>query len=130
MHSISEFLKSFSDYIGAKGCHENEIKEAEESLVLSFSNDYRTYLKEIGLACFNGRELTGITRNNRLNVVDITKENRNKEYNVPKDWYVIEETHIDGIVIWQDSSGTIYATMPNSKPKKIANSLFEYLNNE
>ena len=46
---------------------------------------------------------------------------------VPHDWYVVECLDIDGIVIWQDSKGAVYATTPNSEPKKIANSLFEYI---
>ena len=31
------------------------------------------------------------------------------------------------IVIWQSSDGTVYEATPNSKPKKIAKSLAEYI---
>ncbi len=127
MKNVIELLKSFSDYIGANGCDEDEIKEAEEALTLSFSKDYRMYLKEIGLVCFEGHEFTGITRNNRLNVVSVTKEQRNIDADVPEDWYVIEETNIDGLCVWQDKKGNVYVKSPSSKPKKIAHSLIEYI---
>ena len=43
--------------------------------------------------------------------------------------YVIENTCVDGIIIWQDTIGSIYQTQPNLKPKKIADSLAEYVEN-
>lgn len=33
-------------------------------------------------------------------------------------WYVIEEAHIDGIVIWQNELGHVYQTSPFGLPKK------------
>lgn len=41
--------------------------------------------------------------------------------------YVIENTGVDGIMIWQDTKGKIYQTKPESKPKKIVDSLAEYI---
>ena len=70
-------IKSFPDYIGAIGKSEQEIKEAEKSLGLSFAADYRAYLEKVGLACFGGHELTGLTKIARLDVVAVTKEQRN-----------------------------------------------------
>lgn len=32
-----------------------------------------------------------------------------------------------GIVVWQDANGIIYETSPDSTPKKIAQSLSEYI---
>lgn len=127
MKNIIKLLKSFSDYIGANGCSEDEINEAEKTLLLSFSKEYRTYLREIGLACFNGHEFTGITRNNRLNVVNVTEEQRNNDADVPADWYVVEETYVDGFCVWQDKSGNIYLKSPITTPEQIANSLMEYI---
>ena len=43
------------------------------------------------------------------------------------DWYVVEQTNIDGIIIWQASNGTVYQTAPNAKPKKLCESLAEYI---
>lgn len=127
MKNIIELLRSFSDYIGANGCNENEIKEAEKELALSFSKDYRMYLKEIGLVCFDGHEFTGITGNKRLNVVVVTKEQRNIDADVPEDWYVVEETNMDGLCVWQDKKGNVYVKSSTTEPKKIANSMIEYI---
>ena len=41
--------------------------------------------------------------------------------------YVIENLNIEGVVIWQDSKGTIYQSRPNHEPKKINKSLAEYV---
>ena len=41
--------------------------------------------------------------------------------------YVIENTCVDGIIIWQDTKGDIYQTQPNMEPKKIADSMAEYV---
>ncbi len=37
-------------------------------------------------------------------------KNREKNRNVKGHFYVIEETHIDGIVIWQSKSGKVFKT--------------------
>jgi hypothetical protein len=84
-------------------------------------------LKEIGLACFDGHELTGLTKTARLNVVSVTKEQRERFGKDTSSWYVVEETNIYGIVIWQGSDATVYETSPTSNAKKIANSLSEYI---
>ena len=60
MSNIIEILKNAPDYIGGTGRTEDEIRDAEEHLGVKFASDYRLYLKEIGLACFDGHELTSI----------------------------------------------------------------------
>lgn len=74
-----------------------------------------------------GHELTGVCDIPRLNVVNVTVEAR--EYNplVPLEWYVVEEAHIDGIMIWQSQTGEIYQSQPGVTPEKIADSLADYL---
>ena len=86
-------------------------------------------MRYYGAASYYGHELTGICKAARLNVVDVTQDER--QYNsVPVDWYVIEQTNIDGIVIWQTASGTIYETCPGSEADKICDSLEEYISLE
>ena len=80
-----------------------------------------------GLACFDGHELTGLTTNARLDVVSVTKEQREWFGDVVSAWYVVEEANIDGIVIWQDSDGIVYAAAPYSDAVAIASSLSEYI---
>lgn len=126
MNDIIETLKNAPEYIGGAGRTDAEIESAEKQLGVEFAPDYRCYLKEIGLACFDGHELTGITKSARLNVVDVTTAQR-EQYPEANSWYVIEETNIDGIVIWQSSSGAIYKTAPGIKTRKILDSLTEYI---
>ena len=120
-------IKAMPDYIGSNGRSTEEIDQAEKALGLSFADDYRKYLKEIGLACFDGHELTGLTKAARLNVVLVTKEQRELQSGMNASWYVVEEAGIDGIVIWQSQDGSVYETAPNSRPRKIACSLCEYI---
>ena len=127
MEGIVAVLKNMPDYIGSNGRTNEEIELAEKTLKCTFAKDYREYLSEIGLACFDGHELTGLTKTERLNVVAVTKEQRKLLGEIALAWYVIEEANIDGIVIWQDADGTIYETAPNMEAKEIANSLAEYL---
>lgn len=127
MGGVIEVIKSFPDFIGANGRSEEEISKVELALGVSFAPDYREYLKEIGLACFNGHEMTGITNIARVDVEKVTRTQ--KEYNpsVPDAWYVVEETNIDGIVVWQSATGEVYQTAPGSTAIRIANNLTEYI---
>ena len=114
------------DFIGSNGRSKEEIELAETMLEVAFARDYRNYLEEIGLACFDGHELTGLTKTERLNVVTVTMEQRERFGKIASTWYVIEETNIYGIVIWQDTEGFVYETASNAKVKKVADSLSEY----
>ena len=126
MNGIIETLKNAPEYIGGSGRTDAEIEIAEKQLGVEFAPDYRCYLKEIGLACFDGHELTGICKSSRLNIVDVTSAQR-EQYPEAGFWYVIEETNIDGIIIWQSSTGAIYKTAPGIKSRKIYDSLTEYI---
>lgn len=127
MSGIVEIMKNLTDYNGSNGRTEEDIINYENSLNLNFAKDYRQYIKEIGLACFEGHELTGITDSARLNVVAVTIAQKGINKGIPSSWYVIEETTIDGIVIWQSSEGEIYQTAPCCVSKKIADSLISYI---
>ena len=126
MKDILNLIKNKSKFYSIGNISEENIKEAELILNIRFASDYRMIMKEYGAVTFSGHELTGICNSKRLNVVDVTKEER--KYNkVPEDWYVIEQANIDDIVIWQDTNGAVYQTMPNKKPIKLCNSLLEYI---
>lgn len=126
MKDILNLIKNKSKFYSIGNISEENIKEAELILNIRFASDYRMIIKEYGAVTFSGHELTGICNSKRLNVVDVTKEER--KYNkVPEDWYVIEQANIEDIVIWQDTNGVVYQTMPNKKPIKLCNSLLEYI---
>lgn len=125
--NIVDIIKSMPGYNGSCGRTDEEICLAEKELKVTFADDYREYLRGIGLACFDGRELTGLTEIRRLDVVEVTKEQRRLAEDADLSWYVIEEANIDGIVIWQDGDGAVYETVCGSGAKKIADSLLNYI---
>lgn len=113
--------------ISSGAVDENEIMKVEDTLGVKFADEYRAYISNFGTASFYGHELTGICEGDAsINVVDVTLEERAYFPNIPRGWYVVEQTHIDGIVIWQDEDGCIYRATPNSVVK-ICNSLREYI---
>jgi len=127
MSSIVSTLKSFADLVSLTPAQDIEISTAETKLSLKFAPEYREYLAEFGVAAANGHELTGILKSERLNVVNVTIREWGLNPQVPHSMYVVENAAIDGIIIWQDASGEVFQSSPNSKPKMIAASLAEYL---
>lgn len=125
--SIVNKLKNKPSFLSYVKATSEDIYFSEKELSLMFSEEYNQYLMEFGFATYEGHELTGICKSKRLNVVDVTKANRELFNDIPDDWYVIEEAHIDGIVIWQSTDGKIYQTMPGREPIMIAESLAEYI---
>ncbi len=103
------------------------LQQAASELNLQFAADYCEYLLNIGLVAYDGHELTGVCKSSRLNVVSVTKEERKKNRSIPRGFYVIEKANIDGIVIWQKSTGEIFETVFDSPPTKICKSLSEYI---
>ena len=126
MADIVKLMQKQQDFYSMNGASHEAIRNAEQTLELRFATDYRKYIEAFGVASFAGHELTGICQSKRLSVVAVTQEERNNT-DVPADWYVLEQANIDGIVIWQDGSGVVYQTAPNSKAKKLCQSLAEYI---
>lgn len=126
MSRLTDTMKNSPYFYSGNGASKFEIEEAEQKLKVCFSSDYKEYLQELAYVSFNGHELTGITTDKNQDVVYITEYNRGKT-DVSEDLYVIEEAHIDGIVIWQASNGVVYQTMPGSDCRKIADNLLEYI---
>ena len=127
---MSDFLKKIMQMKGfcSSGAMEmDRVLSFEKVIDVRFANDYKRVSLEFGCLSVSGHELTGICDSKRLSVADVTLNNRKRDSEVPHDWYVIEELHIDGVVAWQDSSGDIYLKSPTTKAKKICGSLCEYL---
>ena len=127
MSSIINVLRSFPNLLSLTPATESEISNAEKMLSLTFASEYREYLAEFGAVAVNSHELTGILKSERLNVVNVTKREWGINLQVPRSMYVIENTAIDGIIIWQDANGGVYQSSPNMPPKSIANSLADYM---
>lgn len=124
---VVQLIQEKADLIMYKPVSFQLICEAEKDLQVRFANDYIAYVSAFGIAIFDGHELTGICDKKRLDVVRNTKEERELNPFVPKNWYVLENVGIDGIIIWQDETGAIYQTRPNGQKKRIAHSLAAYL---
>ena len=126
MKNIKEFeLEQYEDLIHGIGIDKETVKNAEKELGLKFCPEYKQYLLKYGLAMVNGHELSGLSDNKRTNVIELTKKHDDKS-EFCKNKYVVEETNVDGIVIWQDFEGRVYS-LEDEKGQKIANSLAEYI---
>lgn len=128
MGNIKAALESKTDLLKGSGVSEDSIAIAEKKLNLSFSNEYREYLRLYGVVAFDGHELTGIVDDPRVDVVAVTKAEKEQNKKIPADFYVIEETDVDEIVIWQARDGRLYASSPNGEVISIYDSLCDYIN--
>lgn len=127
MSDLCDLLESKAGFDYSIPASEEAIKQAETTLHLQFAEDYKEYLCEYGSVTFDGHELTGIGPNKWQDVVESTKRARSAN-DVPEGYYVIERLGIDGIIVWQDSSGLIYENSPQSKPVLMHDSLIDYIN--
>lgn len=127
MASIVDVINSLPDLLSMKAATTIEITDAELQLKVSFSDEYKEYLSAFGSIIADGIELSGIAKSEHRSVVFLTKKGWELNPKVPHNMYVIENTCVDGIIIWQDATGFVYQTNPNSAPKKIAHSLEDYI---
>ena len=127
MKKIIEVINNLSNLLPLKPASDTQITDAELQLRVSFTEEYKDYLSEFGAIMADGIELSGIAKAEHRNVVALTKKERELNPKVPNTMYVIENTCVDGIIIWQDTKGDIYQTQPNMEPKKIADSMAEYV---
>ena len=127
MINIIDTLRNKPFLFTQGGASVEAISSAEAILGSCFADDYREYLKEFGVASYQGHELTGISDVARLSVTEITPQLRDCHSEVCHGWYVVENTQIDGIVIWQSPNGSVYQSSPGQMPVQIASSFVEYV---
>ncbi|MDY4675121.1 MAG: SMI1/KNR4 family protein [Treponema sp.] len=127
MTMIIQAIKSLEDLLPLKSATEIQINDAEKQLGIKFSSEYREYLHEFGAIMADGIELSGIAKSEHRNVVSLTKKEWELNPKIPHTMYVVENAGVDGIIIWQDTNGLIYQSRPFMEPKKIAESLAEYI---
>ena len=106
---------------------DNAVSSAESKLGVKFTDEYRQYTKAFGAISLENTEFTGAVEPIDLNVVTVTQSARTITKDVPSDWYVISDPHIDGIIIWQDKNGRIYQTAPGAVSKLISSSFYSYI---
>lgn len=127
MKNIIQVVNSLSNRLSLKPATSTQITDAEIQLRVGFANEYKEYLTAFGAIMADGIELSGIAKSEHRNVVSLTKKEWELNPNIPHTMYVIENTCVDGIIIWQDTAGLIYQSKPNSEPQKIAQTLVEYI---
>ena len=123
-----KLIKSTEEAFYGTGASEDDIKNAQERLRLQFSDDYIEYLKLYGAAMVNGHSLTGISNSKQLDVVENTLREKKIDNRISDDLYVIENTTMDGIIIWQTKNRMIYESSFTGI-RIICKSLSDYLEN-
>ena len=127
--NILEIVKNLKDLRSLGGANETQILEAESLVGIKFADEFKEYAKEYGAISAYGLELCGVCHSKRLDAASVTLEDRELNKNFPNDMYVVENLGIDGILILQNERGEVFEISPNTKPKKIYNSLADYLLN-
>lgn len=127
MKSIIQTINNLPNLMLLKPANQEQINDAELQLGVSFASEYKEYLTSFGAVLADGIELAGIAKSEHRNVVYLTKREWELNSNIPHSMYVVEDTGVDGIVVWQDTKGLIYQSKPNTEAKEIANSLVDYI---
>lgn len=123
---ISEIEKKYKVYRAA-GCTADAVIAAEKSLGVRFSEEYRNYVMEYGAISFGPNEFTGLAVDDYIDVVTVTKREKELNQAFPKNSIVIQNLGIEGIIIIQDEDGTIYQMDESGKKKFAANGFVDYL---
>ena len=127
--NIIETINNLEKLLFLSPATDEEVKAAERDLGVKFADEYIEYVKTFGVITAKGIELTGITISDRLSVVAATVREKDLNKNILDNMYVVENVAIDGIIILQDETGTIYSATPGKYPEKIFGSLSEYIKN-
>lgn len=127
MYDVIDFLLSKGELLTGKAVTKGDIEKIEEQLGVSFADDYKKIVSTYGFVCVDGHEITGITNAKRLNVYEVTIKEREGMICDMSGMYVIEQTHIDDIVIWQSASGEVFQTNGGLKSEKIADNISDYI---
>lgn len=106
----------------------SDVKSAESKLRVKFNDEFIKIQLQFGRFIGDGIELTTVaTKTQYSNVIDVTKKCRELNPEVPTDMYVIEDTGMNGIVIWQNTDGNVFMSKPNKGLRKICGSLSDYI---
>lgn len=127
MNTIISTIRRLPEMEHSVPASADDIRQAERELNLFFAEEYKAYLSAFGAAWSDIIALSGIIDDEEYSVVELTKAVKAIVPNVPKDFYVIEDVGVDGLVIWQNVTGAVYQSVPNCPPVKIFDSLSDFL---
>lgn len=126
MNSIIEKINKIEKLYHAKGCTFKQIKEAQTEIGITFPEEYMDILKEYGAISFYSTEWTGLNVDDYLNVVSVTKQERDMNSDFPSDCFVLENQGIDGLIVICNEAGEVFS-LQYSKLEKIHDSISSYL---
>lgn len=126
MNNLMTKIKGIPNLYHATGCTTRQLKEAQNELGIEFPEEYIDYVKEFGAISFYGTEWTGLNVDDYLNVVEVTKQERELNSAFPADCFVVENQGIDGLIVISDEKGYIYS-LQYDKKKLLCESLSAYL---
>ena len=127
MSKIVDVIKELPELLSTGAASNESIENAEKELGLKFASEYKEYLSVFGSILADNVEITGIAKSPNRNVVSATKREWELNPQVEHNMYVVENLAIDGIIVWQDETGSIYESIPNKKVEKVADSLLDYI---
>jgi hypothetical protein len=133
MSDIFEIISQKFKLYYTKGASDTEIEKAEQKLGRKFSNEYKNYLKKYGAVSFGSTELTGLNIAKYANVVDVTLIEIERYKDFPKDFIVLENLGVEGILALTNSHGEVIIWRGGkilNKYKSIKNYLEEKLKQE
>ena len=125
MANIIDVIKKLENLRHLQAASPADIEIAESRLGLTFAIDYKEYVQTYGAILAKGVELTGVSVPARLNVVDVTLGERERE-NIPASYYVLESLNIESVLILQNSEGHVFEYYAG-EANKIADSMVEYI---
>ena len=126
MKGIVEKIKKIDKLYHAKGCTTSQLKEAQSELGLEFPEEFIDYVKEYGAISFYGTEWTGLNVDAYLNVVEVTKQERELNSTFPANCIVLENQAIDGLITAVNENGNVFIIQYDKKTP-LCNSISEYL---
>lgn len=126
MSSIIEKIKKIDKLYHAQSCTTKQIKEAQKELGITFPDEYMDIVKEYGAISFFGTEWTGLNVDDYLNVVSVTKQEREMNNDFPAGCFVLENQGIDGLIVIANEAGQVFS-LKFSKVEKIYDTISSYL---
>ena len=126
MSAIIEKIGKIEKLYHAKGCTFKQIKDAQIELGITFPEEYIDIVKKYGAISFYGTEWTGLNVDDYLNVVTVTKQERDLNSAFPSDCFVLENQGIDGLIVICNEAGQVFS-LQYSKVDKIYDSISGYL---
>ena len=128
MSGIIDAIERLHDLRHLEPASKEQIHEAEKRIGIKFDAEYKEYLVNYGAISSRELEMTGISTSKRMNVADVTLVERESNYNIPDDTYVVENIGIDGAMMLQSKDGEVFIIQPGTKPQKKYSSLSEFIN--